>query len=167
MQEQLLSELEYVMAGELELYVSLLEYAKRKKQALINNDVDELGILVKLEDEQLKKLNAFARKREGILGEIAAEDGFSGDVTIAYLEKKVPPAEFCGLERLSARYRDVIRELSALNAINQSLLQTQLQYTAFCMEAIMQVNPVGPMYASTGEVSHESVAGRRFIDQEA
>ena len=123
--QNLLEELTYVMAGELELYLSLLEYARQKKHALIDNDVDELTMLVKLEQEQVAKLSIFAAKRERLFTAIAAEDRFDGRVTLGYIQKRFPAAERREIDRLSARYQQVIRELSSLNRLNQSLLQTQ------------------------------------------
>lgn len=163
----LLSELTYAMAGELELYMSLLQYARQKKRVLIDNDVDQLTILVKLEEEQLAKLGPFTEMREKLFTRIAAEDGYDGKITLGYIQKRFPPAQRRELDRLSVRYQQVIRELSALNRLNQSLLQTQLQYTAFCMEAITQAHPVGSIYGSTGYANSGFAPARRLIDREA
>ena len=61
-----------------------------------------------------------------------------------------------------------MRELSALNKLNQNLLRTQLQYTSFCIDAIMQQSePVTGTYASSGQMSMGGGAPRRLIEREA
>ncbi|HWR22914.1 MAG TPA: flagellar export chaperone FlgN, partial [Feifaniaceae bacterium] len=84
-----------------------------------------------------------------------------------YIIKNVPDEERRELDRLRGRYQEVVRELSALNELNQGLLQTQLQYTSFCMDMLMQAKPVGGTYGSTGQANAEYQQGRRLIDQEA
>ncbi len=55
--QNLTHELNGILSEELGLYVGLLEYGKRKKAALIGNDVDEIGRLTRLESESLDRLN--------------------------------------------------------------------------------------------------------------
>lgn len=166
--QNLMHELEYAMAGELENYVGLLQYAKEKKAALINNDVDELSMLVKLEDEILTRLKTAVANREGLFEAIAIEDGFVDKVDLEYVMQKLSATERGRIEQLRERYKDIIRELTALNSLNQNLLQTQLQYTEFCIDIITKSSSVSNnMYGSTGFVNTENVAIRRLIDQEA
>lgn len=164
----LMHELEYAMAGELENYVGLLQYAKEKKAALINNDLDELDVLVKLENEIVNRLKTVAVQRESLFEAIANEDGFAGIVDLEYVLQKLPAAERTTIEQLRDRYKSIIRDLSALNSLNQNLLQTQLQYTEFCIDILTKSSfSSNNMYGSTGFVNTENVAIRRLIDQEA
>lgn len=163
----LIQELEYCMAGELEIYVGLLQYAKNKKAALIKNDLDELNMLVKLEDEAITRLHATSARRESLFDRIAGETGCETKITFEYIVKDLSKEERRELDRLRDRYQEVVRELSALNELNQSLLQMQLQYTSFCMDILMQAKPVGGTYGSSGHANPEFQPGRRFIDQEA
>ncbi len=163
----LIHELEYYMAGELEIYVGLLQYAKNKKIALIENDLDELSMLVKLEDEALSRLHDASARRENLFDRAAQATGYDGKITFDYIVRDIPTEERGELDRLRGRYQEVIRELSALNDLNQNLLQMQLQYTSFCMDILMQSKPVGGTYASSGYANPEFDSGRRFIDQEA
>ncbi len=163
----LIKELEYYMAGELEIYVGLLQYAKNKKAALIKNDLDGLNMLVKLEDEAVNRLHVASAQREALFERVKQETGYEGKVTFEYIVKDCSPEERRELDHLRGRYQEVVRELSALNELNQSLLQMQLQYTSFCMDTLMQAKPVGGTYGSSGHANVEFQQGRRFIDQEA
>ncbi len=163
----LLKELEYCMAGEMEIYVSLLQYAKNKKAALIKNDLDGLNMLIKLEDEAVNSLHAASARRESLFDRVAKETGYEGKITFDYIVKDLSAQERGELDHLRSRYQEVVRELSALNELNQSLLQMQLQYTSFCMDILMQEKPVGGTYGSSGQVNPEFQQGRRLIDQEA
>ncbi|HWR21878.1 MAG TPA: flagellar export chaperone FlgN, partial [Feifaniaceae bacterium] len=80
----LIKELEYYMAGELEIYVGLLQYAKSKKTALIKNDLDGIEMLVKLEDEAINRLHTASAQREDLFDRIAKEDGYEGKITYEY-----------------------------------------------------------------------------------
>ncbi len=165
--QELIHELEYLMACELEIYVGLLQYAKQKKTALIGNDLDELSMLVKLEDEELCRLGDISGRRESLFDRIAQENAYAGKVTFDYIVKDLSIEERGELDHIRERYQEVIRELSELNDLNQNLLQMQLQYTSFQMDILMQAKPVGGTYASTGHINTEVHSGRRFIDQEA
>lgn len=161
-------ELNSILSEELGLYVGLLEYGKRKKAALIGNDVDEISRLTRLESESLDRLKCAVTHRETLFAAIAKDDGYRGKVDIAYLAKKLPENDRGALEALRDKYKEVVRELSALNKLNQNLLRTQLQYTSFCIDAIMQqTEPITGTYASSGQMSMGGGAPRRLIEREA
>ncbi len=165
--QNLMRELEGVMSEELGLYVGLLQYAKCKKEALINNDVDEISRLSKLESESLERIKYTAIGREKVLTSIAREYDYSGPVDFNFLSSKLPLSERGEFETLRAQYKQVVEELRALNALNQNLLRMQLQYTSFCIDSILQMEPMSGTYASSGQIHEGSTAARRFIDREA
>lgn len=166
--QNLTHELNSVLSEELGLYVGLLEYGKRKKAALIGNDVDEIGRLTRLESESLDRLKSAVGHRETLFAVLAKEDGYSGNVDIAYLMKMLPENDRGALEALRDKYKEVVRELSSLNKLNQNLLHTQLQYTSFCIDTIMQQSePITGTYASSGQISTGGGALRRLIEREA
>lgn len=166
--QNLTHELNGILSEELGLYVGLLEYGKRKKAALIGNDVDEIGRLTRLESESLDRLKCAVVHREALFTALANEDGYRGKVDIDYLAKKLPENDRGALEALRDKYKEVVRELSALNKLNQNLLRTQLQYTSFCIDAIMQQSePVTGTYASSGQISTGGGTPRRLIEREA
>jgi flagellar biosynthesis/type III secretory pathway chaperone len=106
--------------------------------------------------------------REALFTALANEDGYRGKVDIDYLAKKLPENDRGALEALRDKYKEVVRELSALNKLNQNLLRTQLQYTSFCIDAIMQQSePVTGTYASSGQISTGGGTPRRLIEREA
>ncbi len=166
--QNLTQELNGILSEELGLYVGLLEYGKQKKTALISNDVDEIGRLTKLESESLDRLKYAVERREAFFAAIAKADGYSGKVDFNYLAKKLPDTECDALQTLRDKYRSVVGELNGLNKLNQSLLRTQLQYTSFCIDAIMQQSePITGTYASSGQISMGGGAPRRLIEREA
>lgn len=166
--KNLTHELNGILSEELGLYVGLLEYGKRKKAALIGNDVDEISRLTRLESESLDRLKCAVAHRETLFAAIAKEDGYRGKVDVAYLAKLLPESDRGALEALRDKYKVVVRELSALNKLNQNLLRTQLQYTSFCIDAIMQQSePVTGTYASSGQMSMGGGVPRRLIEREA
>ena len=165
--QKLMRELEGVMSEELGLYVGLLQYAKCKKEALINNDVDEISRLSKLESESLERIKCAVNVREKVLSSIAREYDCSGPVDFNFLSSKLPVSERGEFETLRAQYKQVVEELRALNNLNQNLLRMQLQYTSFCIDSILQLEPMSGTYASSGQIREGGTAARRFIDREA
>lgn len=158
-------ELVCAVKGEMEIYISLLQYAIQKKEALVNNDLDELNILVKHESKSLVRLKSAALNREALFAK-QAEEGCTR-VDFDYITKTLPQNEREQMEALGARYRELVQELSLVNALNQKLLQTQLQYTTFCLDLLTETSPIGGTYCSTGQLKLHKGEKRTLIDKEA
>ena len=103
--KNLTQELNNILSDELGLYVGLLEYGKRKKAALIVNDVDEISRLTRLESESLDRMKCAVAHREALFSAIAKEDCYCGKVDIAYLAKKMPENDHDVLMVLRDKYR--------------------------------------------------------------
>ena len=88
--QNLMRELEGVMSEELGLYVGLLQYAKGKKEALINNDVDEISRLAKLESESLERIKCTAIERERVFSTIAASTVIPVRLISIFLHQSCP-----------------------------------------------------------------------------
>jgi len=159
------AELVLAVKGEMEIYIGLLQYAKQKKEALVNNDLDGLNIIVKHESESLLRLKGAAAARETLFKKQAEEGSARADFD--YIKEMLPQRERSQMEELGERYREIVQELSLVNALNQKLLQTQLQYTTFCLDLLTETSPIGGTYCSTGQLRLNKSDKRTLIDKEA
>lgn len=160
-------ELFQAMAAERDACSRLLELGKGKKEQLIHNRVNELNATVRAEAEAVKKLKAAAKRRQQALQGIAAEmglreeTGFNEVLALLSREKREEALRF------KASFKEIVEELSALNALNQKLIETQIQYTEFSLAMFTGASQGLDTYENTGHVRGETPALKSLIDTKA
>ena len=161
--EQLYSELKKVMTAERDYYAGLLALSEKKKEILIKNDVNGLNRIVRQETDYLRAMKPIAGEREMILKMIARQSGL-GEIGMDDIISMAEGSDAEELENLQHEFKKVLKSLADLNDLNKTLIQTQLQYTAFCIEILTNRSGTGDTYNNTGTFEENK---KRFglIDQ--
>lgn len=162
-----LQELLEAMAAELDACSRLLELGKTKKEQLIHNRVNELNVTVRAEAESVKKLKSAAKRRQEALKGIALERGIQGEVSFDAVLGLLTPDKRAEAEQGKLSLKKSVEELSALNALNQRLIETQIQYTEFCINVLTGGSQGLDTYENTGHMKAESPAFTSLIDTKA
>lgn len=156
------------MLQEQEVYAELLGLAKDKRDALVQNDVEQLGEILKAEEIAMKRVRELNTMQTGTLSKIAEDCALTELPTISRVIELLPSeAEKQKLRTVQQSFQSLIRDLKNQNEQNQKLLETQIQYNGIFLELFTQNEPVGNLYANTGYVSDDPTPRRGFINREA
>lgn len=162
-----LGELLQAMSAEREACTRLVELAKVKKEQLIGNRVSEINLTVRSEAEAVKKLKAAAKHRVEAVKAIALEHGIAGEIDFARTIALLPADKRAAVENFKEDFAKTIEELASLNELNQRLIETQIQYTEFCLSMVTGSSSGLDTYANTGHVREEAPALKSLIDTKA
>lgn len=121
-----------------DLHTELLALATRKKQVLIDNQVDELSKIVAQESKLAKKVAEHEQAWLNAAHQTAAERGFafvSSAVTMSDLIKVVPNAEDKRkLGEARTKLQAVVDEFRAAHELNQMLIQESLDFINYSLD---------------------------------
>ncbi len=137
--------------GEIAVYQELLLLSEQQKEAVINNDVKSISSIAEKQQSLLNSLKKIKSERDGRLGDLwqKSEGVELGDE----------------LKRLFARRENEAGKLRAASALNKTLINTQLEYTSFCINLITGQGSVPGTYSGSGTIKDEGVPYSRVIDQ--
>lgn len=156
------------LAQEKEVYTQLLQLAKQKSEALIKNNLEAIETILEQENEFLKKLSALNVLQTGTLSKIAEKKGLDHTPNLTEIIEMIDTSEGKqALITIQDEFQALIKELRTQNDQNQRLLETQLQYTNFCLGLLTQSEAVGDLYGSSGHVNDDSLPRRGIINREA
>lgn len=145
-------------------YNEMLHLAEQKKEMIVQNRVEDLDSLVNKERQTFKKIQTLENRREAAVDKVAkALDVNRETITLDWLIQQTQGMLKQNLQSLKDELNTVIGELQQHNELNQSLINTQMEYNAFVLDLMTQVENAGNNYNQDGYVQSES--GRRgFID---
>lgn len=156
------------LVKEKEVYSQLLRLARNKTEALIKNDLETIEAILKSESEALKKLGELNTLQTGTLSKIAEKMALSQQPNLSeIIEMTDNEQDRQTLVAIQNDFHTLIKELRTQNEQNQRLLETQLQYTSFCIELMTQNDAVGDLYGSSGHINEDPTPRRGFINREA
>lgn len=139
--------------GEIAAYKELLLLSEQEKEAVIINDVKTVSSIVEKQQSLLNALKKIKSERDGRLCALWQEDeGGRGELGEE-------------LKHLFAQRESEANRLRAASALNKTLIDTQLQYTSFCVNLITGQGSVPGTYSGSGTIKDEGVPRSRMIDQ--
>lgn len=162
-----LEELLEAMAAERDACSRLLELGKGKKEQLVHNRVSELNLTVRAEAETVRKLKSAAKRRQEALKGISLEQGSQGEISFEDVLALLPQGKREEAMRFKASFKQTVEELAELNVHNQRLIETQIQYTEFCLTMLTGGAQGLDTYENTGHVKAEVPALKSLIDTKA
>lgn len=164
--ESLLREFIGIFTVEKTVYNELLRLSKIKKDILIKNDVDELNKIILKEKEANKKIIALEKRRELSVEKIARQcSKQAADVTLDFITNMAQGMMKKQLMDLKDNFTLLLKELSDSNDINKDLINTQLDYTAFCLDVMTQSTNTSETYNNAGGVNDDKKQRIGIIDQ--
>ncbi len=135
--ERSLKDLSSILEGEIALYERWLALSSRKKEAVMNNDIDSLTRIIAEERMLLAETERLEAKRLREISRIANEIGISGDIRISDLRRYFPKEEFSPVEEKASRLKSVLVKLKELNETNRYLVESTLKYISYMIDALM------------------------------
>lgn len=116
----------------------MIELATRKKEILINGEIDELSKLIGLESSWVKKIGHLEEKRMSILHAFLQENRYEvKDITMSELTEVLTSSdEKNQLLAMNQKLQSAIDEIQNLNELNTQLIEQSLQYISNSVELI-------------------------------
>ena len=104
---------------EIEIYNNYLELAVKKKQALIDNNIDDLDLVTESE----KSLSTRVLALEAARVEFLREQGYPANITLDQLLPQLETKERQELQAISTNLREVLVQCKRFSESNMALLK--------------------------------------------
>lgn len=142
MNQELVNNLINILQKEYDYYQTLCDLACAKKEALINNNVEELAQLVEKDTEKIELVQQLEEKRNNILANFSQELGLEKEVKLNNLLKEIPKPYQNKLKNIRKKLLKVIEEFQQINEENRVLLEEAIELNSFSFK--MMANIVEP-----------------------
>ena len=137
-----------------ELYGEIYKLAQKKREAVIENEADQVSEIVKDEWKLLGEASTLEEKRiqavSDALGVSRSEAEEPG--TLAELIERCPDGEKEELVAAVDSLREVLSDLQTLNTEIQSLIDLHLEYTDYMVNMVFKEPQVSNIYGTSGQV---------------
>jgi flagellar biosynthesis/type III secretory pathway chaperone len=164
--DNILNQLQDVIQQELVTYKDILSKVRQKKEALLKNDVDMLDRIVAHEWNIVKTLKQLETERELVIKRIAAAHGLDfKTVTLDDIAGLEEGALHAGLLSLKEELKKVISEIDAVGRVNKGLVDTHLQYSAFCVNLLTGQTSTLGTYSYSGRMSEPQERPTLVLDR--
>ncbi len=125
-----IQELISILENEYEVYQDMRDLALKKKDILIEGNVNELDNIVSAEQACIAAISKLENKREQWL----KDNSISGMEDIQVLLENSNEKE--KLTELQDRFRQLLQEVTEINEHNQALIEQALEYVEFSINLI-------------------------------
>lgn len=141
-----------------DLYREIHGISLEKKEAVVSNNVERVGEIVKTEWTLLGKISDLEEKRLQMVREVLGADavGDSGEAALEDICKHGTPEETKELKNAAEALRALIAEQKKINAENQALIGLHLDYTDYMINVFLKEPQAGNIYGNSGEVEEEN-----------
>ncbi len=138
MGEQLLSELSEILKKESTLYDKLLKTAEKKKETLINNEIENLFEHVETDQELIDQVTKLEDRRLEIMTEIDDKFDINSD-ELSYQEfvEEIPESWQGKLKPIREELVDTLEEFHVLNEENKRLIEEAVKFNKFSIDLIV------------------------------
>lgn len=148
---------------------TLLDLARKKRDAVVKNDTDELSLIVADEYVALSNMKKIEKQRTKLSNEAAALAGKSPeDMTVTELVELAEESQKAKLEAVRSELMDIIGKLKSQNDENRSLVEMQLEFNSILMSAVGgSEDPLNNFYGDDGQsLDVEISRGTSILDTE-
>lgn len=144
----------------------LLQLALQKRPAILGNKTEELNEIVSREYRLLSQMKNTEKRRAAVVSETAVEAGVPvEELTLFALAERLPETVAAELGAVRDSILKVADLLKTENAINGSLLETQLSYTGMMLDLFGSTeDPINNFYGSDGKSSGPEVKRNNIFD---
>lgn len=123
-----------------ELHETMLELSERKKQAIIDNEVEEMTRIINKESKFIKQIEELDAVRQQAVYAFLKEKGIKSNLnlTITELLRLVfHPAEKQSLSEVQHKLADTVHRLKQVNELNQELIRQSLSMVNFSLDLMV------------------------------
>ena len=162
MKQEQVADLISVLDDEYEFYRQLNDFAVRKKDAIIENEVEELTEIIEEEQVIIEKINKKEDKRDQLLRKLVEEEGLDAEAPdfeelLSAVKKEEQQDR---LQEIREKLLQVIDDLHQKNEDNKILLEEAIKFNNFSYNMIAQIlephantyNPEGDSDDSTSHI---------------
>ncbi len=163
---RVLNALKAVLQLETVEYKQMLALAADKKEALFNNNVADLDVVVAHEITVLKRIKQLETEREALIEKAAVlSHRPKSTMRLTDIIELVSSDMREEFKRIRDELNDVIMQLKLSNQANKGLIETQLQYASFCVNLLAgHVSALGT-YSNAGGMNEKQQKATFLIDQ--
>ena len=144
-------------------YREIYKISLEKKEAIVSNNVQHVGEIVKLEWEALGRISDLEEKRLLVVRELVPGED-TADPTIEDVCQYVSPEEAAELEGAAEDLRLLVGKQKKINAENQALIDLHLDYMDYMINVFLKEPQTSNVYGNSGEVEDDSLDNRGIID---
>lgn len=156
-----------LLEQQLAQYTKLLALAEEMRECMINLNVETLEKLVRAQTVQLRQIEALEKKRLSATEALYAALKLSGPRTLTELIPYAAGAEQAELQKLRDAFAELIPQLTAANAANKALLQTNMDLNEMMLNLITDPeDPLNNFYGSDGSESEGKISSPSIFDQQ-
>jgi flagellar biosynthesis/type III secretory pathway chaperone len=148
--------LKEILEKEIDVYNKYLATAIKKKQALIDNDIDVLEDITSTEKQLSTKILALEAARI----EFLREQGFSANIHLNDLLEEVPIEDKNSLEATAKTLREILGECKKFHDSNMTLLKQASNYLNHMVKIFTQSINGGKGSATYGKNAQTVQSGR-------
>ncbi len=154
-----------LLTREKECCEALLAQSRKKKEALVQNDVAMIETITAAELNLIQSMTDVEQERLAQTRRIAVELGIAEELTI---HKMIELSDEAGASRLKELRDDmglILEEQLRLNELNFSMIAAQLNYIDFMINAATAPSTLTNSYTASGDAP-ESDSRLKFIDHQ-
>lgn len=133
-----MKELNEILGEECEVYSKYLKLAEKKREALVNNNIDLLPKITDIERKLSTKILQLENKRKVFL----REEGYGSNATIGEilrkLEQEENPEEQGSLEQTAKRLKETLERCKQFNDNNMALIRQSSSYINHMIKVFTQ-----------------------------
>ena len=143
--------------------------SQEERNVIIGSQTERLESVVRLELQELSKLNAIEKKRKALHNTISGEFGLSREnINVSSIAALAEPDEQRAIKKLQTELTDVISRLTALNTENRELLKAQMEYSEVMLDLMVgSEDPLNNFYGGDGKATPEKKKATGFFDSRA
>jgi len=151
------------LSREISALQDLLLLSEQEKEAVIQNDVQSISSIVEQQQSLLNALKTIRTEREGRLSSLSGSRAPDEPLNLKDVIDALSGETGDELRRLFAQRESVAQQLRSITALNRKLIDTQLQYTSYCVNLITGQGSTPGTYSESGAIKEGGA--RSIFDQ--
>lgn len=166
--EELLGQFVLVLDRQIDILKNMVELASKKTDILVSGSIDKIGELIQQEQDARLELERAEKQRCDLMDKIAQLWGFDDGVntTISNMIDRVSEPFAARLKSRSQQLKEQLDAYKEINQVNHELLESNLNYVNYMINAIMDQQAPSVTYGLDGNMELKK-SGYGFFDNKA
>ncbi len=151
------------------LHTDLLQLEKKKKEVLIQSQVDELSKITQMESRLMRSISGINQQWVQAAADFLADKGYRPEpmMTVSEMLKLVFHAEDRqALQEVQKRLSGTLEQLKKINALNQQLIEQSLAFIDYSIDLVSGPSEQDAVYRHPIQ-AHKGTRENRMFDTKA